>query len=348
MDKMTHTKFNLNNFLMAFSDPLDNIISSNRYGIKYSSKRVAYIALKLATITKFSPSLISDIFSYAIICKNSIALNNIENIPFNSIDINKEKSLLDIIDISIQIEENLNIKDNIIINKDEIISKFGSEDTKELFDEISFWYDLTSISQLPFFIFSYLSDFTMELQFDKLINLAKVFNDIVYDFTNRKYENSIDQKATKIAQYYQFDKKDSARFIVATLFGNIGYLNIPNKLITKSTPLTQNELEIFQSVPYHTKNILTQIFGFDDIAQLGGYIYERLDGSGYPYKVQGNNLSLKNRVLTILNIYQALQEDRVYRIKYSKDKIKDILNQMVDDGYLDGTIVVDILNILVD
>lgn len=347
MDKMTHTKFNLNNFLMAFSEPLDRTIKSNIYGIEYSSKRVAYIALRIASIYKLVPEDISDIFSYAIVCKNNITQNSLETFPFNCDNILQKEKIVSIVEFALKIENNINIQNNIIVNKDKIIEDFTNNDIRVLFDEVSFWYDLTSTSQLPFFIFSHLSDFTMELSFDRLIILSKTINNIVYDYTNRNYDNQIDEKAKLVTKYYQFDEKDSSRFIIASLLSNIGYLHIPKELIEKKDKLTKAELEIFQSVPYHTKNILTQVFGFDDIAQLGGYVYERLDGSGYPYKIKSNNLSLKNRILSILVIYQALQEDRSYRTKYNTMEMKDILDNMVLDNHLDGTILKDILGIFI-
>ena len=61
MDKMTHTKFNFNNFLMALSIPFDKVFKKNMNGIPFSSKRVTYIALRLSNYTNFTPEQFSDL-----------------------------------------------------------------------------------------------------------------------------------------------------------------------------------------------------------------------------------------------------------------------------------------------
>ena len=79
MDKMTHVKFNLNNFLMAYSLPLDATIDANKYKIPYASRRVSYISLKLGILSNLNASQKSDIFSYALVVKNPILSNKDEN-----------------------------------------------------------------------------------------------------------------------------------------------------------------------------------------------------------------------------------------------------------------------------
>ena len=347
MDKMTHTKFNLNNFFMALSSSLDNTVKDNKYNTKYNSKRVAYIALRLAQLENLSAKALSDIFSYSVIFNTNISKEEMKTFPFLDNNIINNKSINKILEIAITVENNLLIQNDIIMNKDEIISLFDSQDDiNKLFKDISFCYDLTSNYQLPFFIFSHLQDFTLELEFQKLIELALTINKIIYKYSNKIYSEAIDIKANKISEFYGFDDKDKARFIISALLSNLGILHISNNILLKPSKLNQSEVDIMKSVPYHTNNILTQVFGFDDIAKLCSYTYEKLDGSGYPYNIEANNLSLKNRILTILTIYQALEEKRSYRDSYKKEKILEILENEANQGKLDIAIVKDICNLL--
>ena len=344
MDKMTHTKFNLNNFLMALSASLDNTIKNNKYNIKYSSKRVAYIAVNIASKVKLSSEEISDIFSYSILYANKIALENLDTFNFNN-NIKDNKEIQNIVKLAFNIEQSLDIKDDIIINKKEIIELFSCKYTDELFNTISFWYDLTSSYQLPFFIFNHIHDFTQELEFTKLINLSSTINKIIYDYVNIECIISINKRCQSICEFYSFDSKDTARMIISSNLINLGILHIPKDILQKNSKLTFEEYEIMKSVPYHTNSIISQVFGFDDIALLASNVYEKLDGSGYPNNKKANNLSLKNRILSILTIYQALSEKRVYRKDYIHLEIVDILKLESQDK-LDISIINDISKIL--
>jgi len=345
MNKMTHTKFNLNNFLMSLSSSLDNTIQNNKHNTKYSSKRVAYIALNIASAQNLEKEILSDIFSYSIIFANTVAIKNINSFTFNTQNILKNKTINDIVSLAYEIEQNLDIKNNIIVNKDEIISSFSQEQTSTLFNTISFWYDLTSDYQLPFYIFNHLFDFTLELEFEKLINLTQTINDIIYSHSRRSYLQSIANKCKVVCEFYGFDSKDTARMIISSNLINIGLLHIPSNILQKETSLDSNEFGIMMSVPYHTNSVLSQVFGFDDIALLASSAYEKLNGSGYPYKTQANNLSLKNRIISILTMYQALCEKRIYRESFSKEEIIKILKEDSKDR-LDISVINDISKIL--
>lgn len=349
MDKMTHTKFNLNTFLMAISSSFDNIVPNNQYNIKYNSKRVAYIALKLATLENLSPDKLCDIFSYSIVYQLDLDKTKLNNFPFQDRSIIEDKTINNILKLALGIEKNLDIKDNIIVNKDQIVSIFHTDENLTiLFDELSFWYDLISTCQLPFYIFNFLQDFTSELEFNRLILFTNEIHNIVCNYASRKYTQSIGSRCEKICDFYGFDNKDKSRMIIGSHLLNIGLLHIPKSILNKNDKLSQNEFDIMKSVPYHTDTVLKQIFGFGDIAQLSSSCYERLDGSGYPYKIKANNLSLKNRILAILTVYQALSENRSYRDLYNKIEIIKILKDDIKDGRLDITVIEPIVDILDD
>jgi len=340
MDKLTHAKFNLNNFLIALSDAIDNTIPKNKNNISYSSKRIAYISIKIALKLKFEPSYISDIFSYSVIYNNPIAIENINQFPFinGSETIKNHKLLNEIVKVAYEIEQNIDIKYNIVINKDEII-KHIPNNFLSVFEDTIFWLDLSSNCHLPFYIFNNLQEFTQELEYTKLINLSEIINKISSQHSVTK--NDIGKKCEKILKYYNFDNKDYSRLIISVNLHNIGKLFIPKELFIKDTKLTSQEYDIIKSIPYFTSLVIQQIFGFDDIDQLSSRFCEKLDGSGYPYKLKANNLSLKNRIISILTIYQALREDKSYRKAYTHSKAIDILKEDAILGKVDMSIVED-------
>jgi HD-GYP domain-containing protein (c-di-GMP phosphodiesterase class II) len=68
--------------------------------------------------------------------------------------------------------------------------------------------------------------------------------------------------------------------------------------------------------------------------------HELLNGSGYPQHLKGEQLSFQERLLTILDIFDALTaSDRPYRKAIPREKAFDILRSMVDEGKLDGEVL---------
>ncbi|MDI5849114.1 HD-GYP domain-containing protein [Shewanella xiamenensis] len=64
--------------------------------------------------------------------------------------------------------------------------------------------------------------------------------------------------------------------------------------------------------------------------------HERLDGSGYPFSKQQEQLYLPSRILAVVDVFQALTQKRPYRGSLSLSEIGDIMQPMVDKGQLDA------------
>ena len=69
---------------------------------------------------------------------------------------------------------------------------------------------------------------------------------------------------------------------------------------------------------------------------------ETLDGKGYPYGLDAKELSLKDRLMATLHIYNALGLEKSYRAKYEHYEAIDILKEMAYNGKLDIAIIKDI------
>ena len=92
-----------------------------------------------------------------------------------------------------------------------------------------------------------------------------------------------------------------------------------------------------------TGEILAQVYFTDtykNALQYASEHHEFLDGSGYPNGLRGDMLSTETRILTVVDIYDALTcTDRPYKKPMPKERAFAILNQMADEGKLDRTIV---------
>lgn len=147
-----------------------------------------------------------------------------------------------------------------------------------------------------------------------------------------------------MTEFYNFEHKDKQTFLIAASLHNIGKLVIPSKIYNKSDKLSENEYEIVKSYPYYTKKILSNLMGFNDITNWACRVQETIDGTGYPYKLSGKDLSLKDRLMATLNIYYSLINKKPYRGSFSHEEAISIMRKQASEGKIDKTIVEDINN----
>ena len=90
---------------------------------------------------------------------------------------------------------------------------------------------------------------------------------------------------------------------------------------------------------YFTYHILNSIDGFDTISEWAAFHHEKLDGSGYPFHLKENQLSIGSRMMAVSDKFSVLSEDRPYRKSLTNKEIIAELNTMVDRGDIDIKIV---------
>ncbi|NQY95190.1 MAG: hypothetical protein HRT43_13585 [Campylobacteraceae bacterium] len=236
-------------------------------------------------------------------------------------------------------------------NKDEIKSfinknseKLFSQDLCEIFcDElspaISFWLDLQDDNTMLSYIYQTLYDYTVEITYAELIKIINIFVKIMSP-TNRI--SSLVQKCEKMADFYHFEDKDKYTFMLGASLVDIGKMYIPLNITNKISELSEAEFEQIKNYPYFTQKVLGQVMGFKEISTWAARVQETLDGKGYPYGLDAKELSLKDRLMATLHIYNALGLEKSYRAKYEHYEAIDILKEMAYNGKLDIAIIKDI------
>ena len=111
----------------------------------------------------------------------------------------------------------------------------------------------------------------------------------------------------------------------------------------RSGTLTAGERKEMENHVVMTSKILDKVQfypGFSMVPKWVGAHHEYLDGSGYPNHLKGDELDLETRILTVVDIYDALAAtDRPYKNPIPRDKAFDILRDMAKNGKVDGRLV---------
>jgi HD-GYP domain-containing protein (c-di-GMP phosphodiesterase class II) len=105
------------------------------------------------------------------------------------------------------------------------------------------------------------------------------------------------------------------------LLHDMGKLTVPSKVLTKPGPLDDAEFDEIRRHPDAGVRLLRDLGGFaPDVLRLVHDHHERLDGSGYPRGLAGEQLELETRILAVCDVYDALVSDRVYRAAWSPER----------------------------
>ncbi|HEX5504824.1 MAG TPA: HD domain-containing phosphohydrolase [Thermomicrobiales bacterium] len=99
----------------------------------------------------------------------------------------------------------------------------------------------------------------------------------------------------------------------AALLHDIGKIGVPDAILQKPGPLTDEEFAVIREHPARGHAIIAGVRGLT--AEVGGvrHHHERLDGSGYPDGLAGAAIPLEARIIAVADVYDALTSQRAYR-----------------------------------
>ena len=116
---------------------------------------------------------------------------------------------------------------------------------------------------------------------------------------------------------FEGDRLETLR-LAATLH-DLGKIGVPDAVLKKPGPLTDEEWDIMKRHPSIGRQIIGHTFHLGDLIPGLYYHHERWDGRGYPEGLAGESIPLEARVVTIGDAYSAMVDDRVYRKGMSHD-----------------------------
>ncbi|MGA9671109.1 MAG: HD domain-containing phosphohydrolase [Terracidiphilus sp.] len=120
---------------------------------------------------------------------------------------------------------------------------------------------------------------------------------------------------------------------------DIGKIAVPEHVLVKKGPLTEDEWEIIRKHPAVGERICSPLRSFRLVLPIIRHHHEKLDGSGYPDGLKGDQIPLTARILQIVDVYDALTTDRPYRAALPQDVALEIIREEVKRGWWDGSLV---------
>jgi response regulator RpfG family c-di-GMP phosphodiesterase/signal transduction histidine kinase len=165
------------------------------------------------------------------------------------------------------------------------------------------------------------------------------------------YTNGHSQRVAKysreIARRLGKSQDDIDKIYYAGLMHDLGKIGIPDEIIHKDTGLSDEEYERIKEHPTIGANILKNITEIPDIALGAHWHHERIDGSGYPDGLKGNEIPEAARIIGVADAYDAMTSKRSYRDPLPQEVVRrqilegkgtqfepafaDVMLQMIDE-----------------
>jgi putative two-component system response regulator len=126
---------------------------------------------------------------------------------------------------------------------------------------------------------------------------------------------------------------------VGGILHDIGKIAVPEQILQKPGPLTPEERRIMEEHPLKGEHICSPLKSMKLVLPIIRHHHERLDGSGYPDGLKGDRIPITARILTTVDIYDALTTDRPYRKALTREDAFAQIRAEVQRGWWNGRLV---------
>jgi putative two-component system response regulator len=153
------------------------------------------------------------------------------------------------------------------------------------------------------------------------------------------HSDRIVKYAVQLGMSLDLPKEDLQELRIACVLHDVGKVAVPDEILLKPAALNKEETEIVREHPVIGENICAPLKSLRRILPVIRHHHERMDGSGYPDGLRGNEIPLMARILQIADIYDALITVRPYREALSSEDALETLNKEAGRGWLDASLV---------
>jgi putative nucleotidyltransferase with HDIG domain/PAS domain S-box-containing protein len=153
------------------------------------------------------------------------------------------------------------------------------------------------------------------------------------------HQQRVARLATAIARELNISEEKVEGIRVAGILHDIGKISVPAEILSKPGCLRKNEFNLVKDHSEVGYTLLKAIDFSQPVAQIVLQHHERMDGSGYPNGLTGDNIMLEARIMGIADVIESMSSHRPYRPAYNIDKA--LLEIVMQKGILYDAQIVD-------
>jgi HD-GYP domain-containing protein (c-di-GMP phosphodiesterase class II) len=157
---------------------------------------------------------------------------------------------------------------------------------------------------------------------NKLLKTASTKNNLVKtlmkaleakDYITEGHAERMDELAAKMGEALKLSQSQTDRIQLLTKFHDIGKVGIPDSILKKPSSLNEDEWKVMKTHAAIGERIALASSELKDISYLILQHHEKWDGTGYPLGAKGEEIPIECRILSIVDAFDAMTNDRPYR-----------------------------------
>jgi PAS domain S-box-containing protein len=125
----------------------------------------------------------------------------------------------------------------------------------------------------------------------------------------------------RVAKTLGYSEEELSHIRRGALLHDMGKMAIPDEILQKPGPLTEEEWKVMRRHPEYANDMLSAISYLHPALDIPLYHHERWDGSGYPRGLKGEEIPKIARLFAIIDVWDALSSDRPYRKSLRRDQV---------------------------
>jgi HD-GYP domain-containing protein (c-di-GMP phosphodiesterase class II) len=132
---------------------------------------------------------------------------------------------------------------------------------------------------------------------------------------------------TQMAQAMGLGEDEQVQIFRGALLHDIGKMGLPDSIVLKPGPLTEQEWAIMHRHPQYAFDMLAPIAYLRPALDIPHCHHEKWDGTGYPRGLKGENIPLPARLFAVVDVWDALTSDRPYRKAWTEQEAVEYIRQ---------------------
>lgn len=178
-----------------------------------------------------------------------------------------------------------------------------------------------------------------------LIDIVGVLADTITqrDPYTAGHQERVARLAVAIAKQMGLPEAEVMAINMGSLVHDLGKIHIPSEILSRSGKLSDEEFNLIKTHPQAGYEILKNVNLPWPVAEMILNHHERLDGSGYPHGLKGDDISLAVRILSVSDVVEAMSSHRPFRaslgLEAAREEIKANSGRLYDSGVVDACLI---------
>jgi len=142
----------------------------------------------------------------------------------------------------------------------------------------------------------------------------------------------------RLARAMGMNHEEVAHIRRGALLHDIGKMGIPDAILGKPGPLSDDEWDIMRRHPVYAYELLSRILHLRPALDIPYCHHEKWDGTGYPRGLKGEQIPLAAQIFAVVDVWDALRSDRSYRPAWTEERAREYIREQ-SGKHFDPTVV---------